>query len=83
MQTNLHFNCDLNSNLHLFFAVRFGVVGHFLYIVRWEEQLHLSTVVTFPPVVSRIWGAMNGTAKSWQVYADEHARCSSIEGSNL
>lgn len=54
MLINLQLNCDLNANLYLVFGLRFGVVGHFLYIVRWEEQLQLSTMVTFPPVVNRM-----------------------------
>lgn len=53
MLLHLQLNCDLNSNLHLSFGLRSGVVGHFLYIIGWEEQLHLSTMVTFPPVVNR------------------------------
>lgn len=52
-------DCDLNSNHHLVFGFRFGIVGHFLYIVSWEEKLHLSAMVTFPPVASRMWRAMN------------------------
>lgn len=48
-------DCNPNSYLHLVFSLRSVVVGHFLYIVSWEEILNLSTIVTFPPVVRRKW----------------------------
>lgn len=53
MLTILLLGCELNSTRHLVFGFRFGIVGHFLYIVSWEEKLHLSAMVTFPPVASR------------------------------
>lgn len=48
-------DCNPNSYLHLLFSLRSGIVGHFLYIVSWEEILNLSTIVAFPPVVRRKW----------------------------
>lgn len=81
MLINLQLNCDLNSNIHLSFDLRFGIVWHFLYIVRWKEQLHFSTMVTFPPVE---WGR-KCEQSCWfcvrvsQVYADEHAWCRGIK----
>lgn len=53
MLTILLLGCEFNSNCHLVFGFRFGIAGHFLYIVSWEEKLHLSAMVTFPPVASR------------------------------
>ena len=67
MLTNLQLNCDLNYNLHLVFSLGFCVVGHFLYIVRREEQLHFPTVVTFPPVKRR----QNNEQSC--LFCDEHA----------
>lgn len=44
----------MNPDFHFYLVSSFkcGVIAHFLYVVSWEEKLHLSTVVAPPPEVS-------------------------------
>lgn len=53
MLTSLKLDCDQNSYLHRVFGVRGDIAAHFQYVVSWEEKLHLSATIAFPPVVFR------------------------------
>lgn len=44
---------NLTAEHHLLTGLRSCNSGDFLYMIGWKEMLHLSTIVTFPPFVSK------------------------------